>query len=689
MRDAILQACREGLDENAMPAQILFVSHEELPKGSSGKYLRTQMAKHLNATAVDVGALRVMENLELQQRQSSVDMPKKAGRAHQVRVRADIGIDGIRVIASIFVVMNHVGFYPNLGWEKLRGFNLSIPIFFILAAFQLSLSVVGDVKWSTFVGTRIGNLHSLYVVTQLIALPSLLVFDCAGDSTGSCDSQYYMKQTLTWFFSTLTGMFGVHNFSNPPSWFLTTIYQFMILFPFVDRWARHRTKLLQAVLLFVFVCLATGISAAIYFAKRPNPPVNKLRWSIIAFFPTLFSSMICAYFFIRSQREESTGAAAASQRKKAARRWAIITDIMSVVLLVLCVLVVTLSDCLWLPETTASAMRSDQPPSEVTLWSRMPPKAIFERRQGHGQLTSDSLVKVCDVSYEEFVTYLHDSPITPTMGRFPTQVGLYVGRLRMGTPIAMLWIYGLAQGHGLTARIMRLTPLVRLSSLTYHLYLLHVPIARFYWLATRPDSLSSRQFWYSSAPLYPFPIEWWEVIILIAICLILGAAIEHFLTPMIQPQTVRGGVWVCDKISSFFKPRTKRSVATASHEHVSSENCEPVSTEDLIKAKVQGVTGVAITRDTNLRELGLDSLGTSALLSTIRSATPLAEKLSVHDLSNLETVGELVDYLENSAVQHRSADEEEGFSDESEQTGPTKRSSSVFSATILREDGNW
>ena len=158
------------------------------------------MADIMHVQAVDTGALKAIQ--WQQEQEYSAPLPETDAKID--RVQAHSSLNGIRIIASIFVVMNHVGFYPTSFLEKMARFNISIPIFFILAAFQLGLSVVGDIQWSTFVGTRIGNLHSLFIITQLIALPSLLIFKCAGDSTGSCDARFYATEVTTWFFSSLT-----------------------------------------------------------------------------------------------------------------------------------------------------------------------------------------------------------------------------------------------------------------------------------------------------------------------------------------------------------------------------------------------------------------------------------------------------------------------------------------------------
>jgi acyl carrier protein len=72
-----------------------------------------------------------------------------------------------------------------------------------------------------------------------------------------------------------------------------------------------------------------------------------------------------------------------------------------------------------------------------------------------------------------------------------------------------------------------------------------------------------------------------------------------------------------------------------------------VSNLDLVEDIVKRITGNQdVVRATNLRELGLDSLGETALLGTLRASVPAARKLTLRQLSTIETVGQLVDALD-------------------------------------------
>ena len=53
-----------------------------------------------------------------------------------------------------------------------------------------------------------------------------------------------------------------------------------------------------------------------------------------------------------------------------------------------------------------------------------------------------------------------------------------------------------------------------------------------------------------------------------------------------------------------------------------------------------------VTRSTNLGDLGLDSLGTTALMGTLRVSIPPARKLTMSQLTGMETIGDLVDALD-------------------------------------------
>lgn len=79
----------------------------------------------------------------------------------------------------------------------------------------------------------------------------------------------------------------------------------------------------------------------------------------------------------------------------------------------------------------------------------------------------------------------------------------------------------------------------------------------------------------------------------------------------------------------------------------------PENNFDLLKKMFVDLTGNdRITPTTSLNGLGLDSLGTTALLSTVKASVPefSSKKLTMKILLNMETVGDLVDFLDTNAA---------------------------------------
>ena len=81
---------------------------------------------------------------------------------------------------------------------------------------------------------------------------------------------------------------------------------------------------------------------------------------------------------------------------------------------------------------------------------------------------------------------------------------------------------------------------------------------------------------------------------------------------------------------------------------------------------VRGLTGVEVTPTLQLRHLGLDSLGAAALLGMLRSSVPAAQSLTLQQLQECDTVGDLTNILEEEAIQEATSDGEEALSGSSD-----------------------
>lgn len=611
--DKIMASCHEYLDDASIPRQIIFLeSTDQLLKGSTGKYLRSQMSSHLNVDAVDTGALRALQSS--MKATSAANAPPTPPRA-----APSSALNGIRFMAACFVVMHHVGLYPTKGWLKVQSYTLNMTIFFTLAAFQLTCAIANSVKneWAVFVGTKIGSMHALFVVTQFIALPAYLLFLCSD----GCSSSELVPNLVLWFFGTATGIIPV-NPANGVTWFQSVLYCFLLLFPCLDNLLRQQTRIIQGLMLGIFGAIAT-VAFAFLFAV---PELGVLSYTILSWLPLLLAAMLAAYFFppavtrcrrrhISSVQNQSNDETGPDDKIEGARLWGVLTDIMSIVLLLFEVAVITSPDCFCMVQETFLEMR----PNEA-----LPGECLNDGETVY--------VGACGVTYDEFVDYIHPDPNDAlNNGRWLTAIGGILGFLRLGTPVVLLWIFGLSFGRGLTACIMRNKVMAALAPLAYPIYLLHGPIARYYWVATRG---LEHQFWFEKALLYPFPVQWYEFLLILGISLVLGLLIDRLLMPMLMPRTVKLGVKVCSAIIACCRCGEQRVVSAEA------------TTFEQVEAMVKGLTGAEVTRSTDLHHLGLDSLGATALLSTLRANVAAAKDLTIQQLAEFRTVGELVEFLD-------------------------------------------
>jgi len=181
--------------------------------------------------------------------------------------------------------------------------------------------------------------------------------------------------------------------------------------------------------------------------------------------------------------------------------------------------------------------------------------------------------------------------------------------------------------------------------MAYPLYLLHNAVLRFYWAARHG---LEAEFWFPDALGYPVPVEWYELFIVIALTTALGWILEKTIAQVLMPYTVSGamaiatflarcpGFWCC----GFWCGRQDPNDDDYDEEDGSS------TTYKQIANLVAGLTGGMVSREMKLTELGLDSLGASAILSTLRASVSSAKNLTMQQLSNFETIGDLVDFLE-------------------------------------------
>jgi oxalate---CoA ligase len=719
----IRQVCKEHLNPDAMPQQIKFVpTADALLRGATGKYLRSKMADHLKLSAVETGALRVLESLAAigadavpfvcrsRANEKCVDFvahspPDEEKTAETVdpqhgRIVTHEALNGLRFLVACFVVQGHVGKFPNLPWVKFQGYSPNMMIFFALGVIQTTLSVARPVtgQYAQFVGAKIGSLHALFVISQIVSLPSYILFRCL-DENGShaCDAMDYGVILGLWILGTATGL--CHGLDgNLFAWFQSVFDMFLMMFPLVDGILR-RLPLTPTI---AVVMAAGSIIAACFFpvVTRIFPPdfvvhySYLLMYSMLSWFPFLIAALCSAYFFrsyakkyatLQSQTLNSAKHISASETTSRTEEdsvehalpqttqpqgdstlndrhqdtihvdqiqdhtqfWGRVCDLCSCLLLAGWITVALVPNCTCVSRSAFEAMRPGEPLPE-SCWDTS---------------ELDDYVMACDVTVDEFYSYVQPADDDYASDRYETTFSSIMGYWRVSNMLFLLWIFSLGFGasNSVTVSILGSQVMTRLAPLAYPIYLLHMAVSRSYWLITRgPEA----QEWWSWAGLHPFPVEWYECFIILGITMLLGFVANTYLVPMLIPHTISVGVRVSTLICNclyrrcgrcccgFLRPdgeTIREELPSSAERGMDSSSCtdqDENSAYDQLTAMVRGLTGVQVNRSMQLRNLGLDSLGATALLGMLRASVPAAKALTLQQLQQCETLGALADFLD-------------------------------------------
>mmetsp|Transcript_16731 Transcript_16731/g.37628 ORF Transcript_16731/g.37628 Transcript_16731/m.37628 type:complete len:471 (+) Transcript_16731:1802-3214(+) len=460
-------------------------------------------------------------------------------------------------------------------------------------------------------------MHAQFVISMIIALPIYLLFISGGktseDDELALDEGWLSYVMVTFFFDLATGLVGLYCPVIGPSWFQSVFYNFLILFPLLDRWLRKIGYKSQAALFIFFAILGTVFPFYLFAIVG----FWELNFHIISWFPILIASMLMGYIW--------TQKAVSYQGQEYPKIWGFVADTMSVLLFILQILVATSDTCFWVSSSVLREMRPDQVSKDI--------------------VEDDEWYEVCNVSHQEFVNYIHSDPDMASLGRYESELGNLIGWSRLGTIIILLWVFSLSFGHGLTVYLFQSRILQTLSTVAYPVYLLHGAVGQLYWILTRG---LAKEFWFEAVLGYPIPVEWWETPIILVLTCALGKFSEVFLVSKLMPYTVRLGVFVCTKLECCICYK----ICCKQMDDEDSSGF-PENNFDLLKKMFVDLTGNdRITPSTSLNGLGLDSLGTTALLSTVKASVPefSSKKLTMKILLKMETVGDLVDFLDTNAA---------------------------------------
>ena len=149
-------------------------------------------------------------------------------------------LNALRFLMSIYVVQFHIGLLPNNALVRVQGFHgFRMTIFFVLGAFQMTCSVKSSVKSnaSAFVGTKIGSLHAMFLLSQIMCLSSYLLLQCGVNGYQMQFENRSCVQILPYY----TALYPTDPSNPTMSWFITSFYLFIVAFPFVDHHLQRMT----------------------------------------------------------------------------------------------------------------------------------------------------------------------------------------------------------------------------------------------------------------------------------------------------------------------------------------------------------------------------------------------------------------------------------------------------------------
>jgi len=204
---------------------------------------------------------------------------------------------------------------------------------------------------------------------------------------------------------------------------------------------------------------------------------------------------------------------------------------------------------------------------------------------------------------------------------------------RFGTPVICLYIYGLAVGHGITAKVLGSNFMVKwLAPAAYPLYLFHWPLFS-YWSLLR-DFLGVKRVDLEKAGNGAFGITpWWEFLMFLPVITALALFVAHVLNSYATVLFMNlfdhlycCCTCVCGRQGRLMDEGGQNALFT-------------------ILDVVSGLTGADVDGTTLISHLGLDSFGASALVGILGSRVPDVH-LKAADVYELETVGDIAALIE-------------------------------------------
>ncbi|MRV72593.1 AMP-binding protein [Duganella sp. FT92W] len=605
----------KGLAAYKFPTFVKLVTDDELPKTASRKYIRNGLADVLQVGARPA-AKPTVTTVDFHNKPAK--KPAKAGTAPAAAATAAAParhdapkvdwstLAGLRFILACYVMFMHFGSTESWGAvSNLRQFPWHVHAFFAVAGFSLVIFMPPVItRKLSYITGRIAGMYPLYAVALLFGLANLLV-DCQpstfsavfhwngqpGDASHAfCEGTPLVQDS--WLANVLltvgihaaglqaSPLWGASWFMGFYLWFISVYFQCLVVFPFLYNAlykARGNTKRLlmltlaglavNAVILmgfwygyavdatgFVSFDPATGhalpVSASQLAAAGKDNAVILGFYLFAPFWMVYFVAGMCAAFLYDAVRP-------AEQRR--AHIWGYIADAITLLIIALSV---------------AQVAQGYIAHGDTTSTWFMRPEAA------NSHADAAAVNRIWDDIYS-----------------------------RMFAPVTLLWVFALSTGRGVTARLLRFTPLSQtIAPAAYGCFLFQQMVGQWYYALTRHgtwwDWWSYRKGFYWFSP-QPVPVEWYEYFYLVGLTVLF--------TKMVEP----------------LDPAIRRGYATLVNYLKGGKQQQAVQAKDSLGEILQTVlrmTGMEAEPEWSLVDCGLASLGVVQFTHALETAFSTPER---------------------------------------------------------------
>lgn len=635
---------KRGVSAHKIPSIWRAVDKDDLPMTSSKKYKRNIMAETLDITAnpssPPENTTTKIESKKEKARSKNNNTPAlNINRLDKPQVDWNT-IAGFRFILACYVMFMHIG--SNNSWQafnNLRQFQWHVNSFFILAGFSLAIIMPTIIqKKFAFFKARIAVMYPLYALAIIFAMGNLFI-SCnpstfiANFSWGPLvhegASAFCQGTPLvegSWFWNVLlsfgiyatglqaTPLWGASWFIGFYLWFISMYFQCLAVFPLIYNALYKEKGNVKKILMYIGVGLTVNIVILLGFwygfvadfigyglfdpatglHTTPSAAQTKIAGEEnalgLGFY--LFSPFWMVYFFLGICAAFLYDAIRPSEQKNS-YIWGYIADAITLIIVCVGIAHVVQGYTYFGPELT-----------------QVPVDSFFMRPEAANSYADAGITnRIWDEIYS-----------------------------RLFAPLTLLWIFALSTGKGLTARILKMSPLSQILAPTaYACFLFHQMVGQWYYAATRGEWWSWWEYrksfyWFSPEPV---PVEWYEYFYVVGLVVIFAKLIQPLETLLRH---------LLSKIAQRIKLIR----------HPLEHGRPVIETSEVVLKTAEKISGLEVNRELSLNDNGLASLGIVRFVSALESEFSTSDRkisFSMTEIMTAQDLNEVIKIVEKTLSQ--------------------------------------